>query len=62
MEKQLIIKMIRKNIKQHEHEGTPFLLSEKGWDELYEQVQQRQQKADRNLHEMIEDIVYEYVT
>jgi hypothetical protein len=62
MEKQLILKMIRKSMKPYEHEDTPFILTEKGWNELYEKVQQRQKDADSDLHEIIEDIVYEYVT
>lgn len=58
MEKKLIYKMIRQCFQQYEH-----VASDEDYEELYEQIIEKQtQEEPIALYELINDVVYEYLT
>lgn len=57
MEKKLIYKMIRQCFQQYEHEA-----SEEDYEKLYERVVKEAEEAQVALYELINDVVYEYLT
>lgn len=58
MEKKLIYKMMRQCFQQYEHEA-----SVEDYEKLYEQIIEKQtQEEPIALYELINDVVYEYLT
>lgn len=57
MEKKLIYKMIRQCFQQYEHEA-----SEEDYEKLYKRVVEEVEEAEVALYELINDVVYEYLT
>ncbi|PLR84536.1 hypothetical protein CVD25_04885 [Bacillus canaveralius] len=60
MDKKFIFKMIQNCLRQYQHE---LPLSEEDYDNLYQKiVGQKQEEADVDLHDIVNDVVYEYLT
>ncbi len=57
MEKKLIYKMLRQCFQQYDHEA-----SEEDYEKLYKQVVEEAKEAQVALYELINDVVYEYLT
>jgi hypothetical protein len=58
MEKKLIYKMIRQCFQQYEHEA-----SEEDYQKLYDRIiEKKTQEEPITLYELINDVVYEYLT
>ncbi|AYA76924.1 hypothetical protein DOE78_16575 [Bacillus sp. Y1] len=57
MEKKLIYKMLRQCFQQYEHEA-----SEEDYEKLCERVVEEAEGAQVALYELINDVVYEYLT
>ncbi|MFC3882815.1 YqzH family protein [Bacillus songklensis] len=63
MEKKLIYKMIRNCFIQYNHLSESIPLSEKDYEDLYAKINKRSaQEPDSDLHEIVQDIVYDYLT
>ncbi len=62
MDKVLIKKMIRNCFLQYEHSVETVPLTENDYEELYQEIQFRYVGTSAEaLHELIEDLVYEYL-
>ncbi|WP_456278413.1 YqzH family protein [Bacillus sp. AK128] len=62
MEKPLIEKMIRNCLYQYQHTDESIPLSENDYSYLYERVLTIYKSSKGDLHEIIEDVVYGYLT
>ncbi len=62
MEKQLIEKMIRNCLYQYQHTEDSVPLSKKDYEELYKQILALYKMDNVDLHEVVQDVVYEYLT
>lgn len=63
MERKLVYKMIRSSMKQYYHGDESFPLTEKDYEDLYKRVVAIKRSAEETeLHEVIQDVVYEFLT
>jgi hypothetical protein len=61
--KKLIFKMIQKGFVQYNHPPESLPLTEQDYEELFEAVCSRvQNEAESDLHDIIQDLVYDYLT
>ncbi|WP_246942440.1 YqzH family protein [Bacillus pinisoli] len=62
MEKTLIEKMIRNSLYQYRHTIDSIPLAKRDYDYLYERILKIYLNGEEDLHEIVEDVVYEYLT
>ncbi|HLO10692.1 MAG TPA: YqzH family protein [Pseudoneobacillus sp.] len=62
MEKKLILKMIQNSFRQYKHNLDSIPLNERDYDELYEQIIEIKKETDADLHDIINDVIYEFLT
>ncbi|WP_010284464.1 YqzH family protein [Bacillus timonensis] len=63
MEDAFIRKLIRNNLYQYGHERDSIPLSEEDYKVLVKKIKkQKELERDTDLHDIINDIVYEYLT
>lgn len=63
MNKKLIYKMIRNGFLQYNHLAESLPLTEADYEELFDEVRKRMsQDAASDLHEIVQDIIYDYLT
>ncbi|MFZ3588514.1 YqzH family protein [Bacillus sp. DJP31] len=62
MEKPFIEKMIRNCLYQYQHTVDSVPLSKNDYEELYEQILVLYKQDNEDLHEIVQDVVYEYLT
>jgi hypothetical protein len=63
VDKKLIYKMIRNSFLQYNHLAESIPLTEEDYEELFEEVHKRMdQDIESNLHEIVQDIIYDYLT
>lgn len=58
---QFVKQMIKRALTQYGGEHEEWITVEM-LDELYKQIMTEHEKNERSLHELVQDIVYEYVT
>jgi hypothetical protein len=58
---QFVKQMIKRALMQYRGEHEQWITADM-LDELYDQIVTEQLNDDRELHELVQDIVYEYVT
>jgi len=58
---QFVKLMIKRALTQYGGEHEEWITNDM-LDELYKQILAEQEKSERSLHELVQDIVYEYVT
>ena len=61
MDGQFVKLMIKRALTQYGGEHEEWITVDM-LDELYTQIIVEQEKSERSLHELVQDIVYEYVT
>lgn len=62
MEKPLIEKMIRNSLYQYRHTNDSIPLTKHDYDYLYHRIIKIYHDGDGDIHEIVEDVVYEYLT
>ncbi|MDZ5471107.1 YqzH family protein (plasmid) [Bacillus sp. 31A1R] len=63
MDKKFIYKMVQNCFKQYRHEFDEIPLTEEDFEELYcKIVEARKNDPDHSLHDIINDLVYEFYT
>jgi urate oxidase len=62
MEKPLIEKMIRNCLYQYRHTEDSIPLTKGDYEQLYERILDTYKTGDVDLYEIVEDVVYEYLT
>jgi len=63
MEKKLLIKMIQSSFYQYERDTNEFPLKEEEYDEMIQKImEEKERDKEKEWFEIIEDIVYEYMT
>ncbi|MBM7660998.1 hypothetical protein JOC85_001770 [Bacillus mesophilus] len=62
MEKPLIAKMIRNSLYQYQHTIDSIPLTKADYDYLSERILHLYHNGKGELHEIVEDVVYEYLT
>lgn len=63
MEKKLLYKMIRNGFIQYNHLAESVPLSEEDYEELYKEIHERMKREpESDLHEIVQDIIYDYLT
>ncbi|PLR76403.1 hypothetical protein CU633_15670 [Bacillus sp. V3-13] len=59
MDKKFIFKLLQNCLRQYQHE---LPLSEEDYDHLYGKIIEQQKETDADLHDIVNDVVYEYLT
>lgn len=62
VDKSLVEKMIRNCLYQYQHTVDSVPLSKKDYEEMYEQIMEIYKREQTDINEIIQDVVYEYLT
>jgi hypothetical protein len=62
MDKKFILKMVRQSFKQYHRDLGIDPLQEEEYVKLYEQIILIREKTNADLHDIINDVIYEYLT
>jgi hypothetical protein len=62
MDKMFIYKMIQQGFKQYHRDLTTCPLGKDDWDFLYEQIIQLKYETNADLHDIVNDVIYEFLT
>jgi hypothetical protein len=62
MDKKLILKMVQQSFKQYHRDLEIDPLLEKEFVQLYEQIIQIKEQTNADLHDIVNDVIYEYLT
>lgn len=62
VDKSLVEKMIRNCLYQYQHTVDSVPLSKKDYEEMYEQIMEIYGREQTDINEIIQDVVYEYLT
>lgn len=54
--------MIQNSFRQYKHNLDSIPLNERDYDELYEQIIEIKKETDADLHDIINDVIYEFLT
>ncbi|WP_442594719.1 YqzH family protein [Neobacillus sp. D3-1R] len=62
MDKKFIVKMIQNSFKQYHHDLESIPLGTEDYERLYQQIIQLKQETDADLHDIVNDVIYEFLT
>jgi hypothetical protein len=62
MDKKFILKMVQQSFKQYHRDLEIDPLLEKEFVQLYEQIIQIKEQTNADLHDIVNDVIYEYLT
>ncbi|MFD2445954.1 YqzH family protein [Bacillus sp. CGMCC 1.16607] len=62
MDKKLILKMIQNSFKQYHRDLQSSPLGESEYTELYQQIIALKAETDADLHDIVNDVIYEFLT
>lgn len=58
----LIKKMIRNSLYKYQHDDASIPLTTADYEELYKRILHMYEEGKEDLYEIVEDVVYEYLT
>ncbi|HYK72822.1 MAG TPA: YqzH family protein [Pseudoneobacillus sp.] len=62
MDKKFILKMIQNSFKQYHHDSESIPLRNSEYELLYQQIIKLKQETETDLHDIVNDVVYEFLT
>jgi hypothetical protein len=62
LDKKFILKMVQQSFKQYHRDLEIDPLLEKEFVQLYEQIIQIKEQTNADLHDIVNDVIYEYLT
>jgi hypothetical protein len=62
MDKKFILKMVHQSFKQYHRDLRIDPLQEEEYVKLYEQIILIKEKTNADLHDIVNDVIYEYLT
>jgi hypothetical protein len=62
MDKKFILKMVKHSFKQYHWDLEVDPLQEKEFEQLYEQIILIKEQTNADLHDIVNDVIYEYLT
>lgn len=62
MEKKFILKMIQQSFKQYHRDLEKNPLREDDCEQLYQQIMHLKIETNADLHEIVNDVIYEFLT
>jgi hypothetical protein len=62
MDKKFILKMVQQSFKQYHRDLRTDPLLEEEYVKLYEQIILIKEKTNADLHDIVNDVIYEYLT
>jgi hypothetical protein len=62
MDKKFVLKMIKQNFKQYHRDLEVNPLSEEESEHLYNQVKTLRTETNADLHDIVNDVIYEFLT
>jgi hypothetical protein len=62
MDRKFILKMVQQSFKQYHRDLEIDPLQEEEYVKLYKQIIQIKEKTNEDLHDIVNDVIYEYLT